>query len=87
MSSSSRPLADASAFVILGAAGGIGSRIAEALTADGATLVLAGRTLEKLTPLASTLGAEAHAVEASDFAAVESLVAEARPAMDASRGS
>ena len=66
------------AYVILGAAGGIGSRIAHALAADGATLVLAGRTLEPLTALASMLGAEAQVVEASDFAAVEALVAEAK---------
>jgi len=78
MPSSSRPLADAGAFIILGAAGGIGSRLAESLAADGATLVLAGRTLEKLTPLATALGAEGHQVEASDFAAVESFVVEAK---------
>lgn len=72
-----RDLSAAGAFVILGAAGGIGSAIARSLAADGARLVLAGRTLDKLTPLASELGAEALAVEAADFAAVEALVADA----------
>lgn len=72
-----RDLSSAGAFVILGAAGGIGSAIARALAADGARLVLAGRSLDKLTPLATELGAEAHGVEASDFAAVETLVATA----------
>jgi 3-oxoacyl-[acyl-carrier protein] reductase len=70
-------LSSAGAFVILGAAGGIGSTIARACAADGAHLVLAGRTLDKLTPLATQLGAEAQVVEASDFAAVEALVAAA----------
>jgi len=72
-----RDLSSAGAFVILGAAGGIGSAIARSLAADGARLVLAGRSLDKLTPLASELGAEAFGVEASDFAAVEALAATA----------
>lgn len=70
-------LADAGAFVIFGAAGGIGSAIARSLAADGAKLILAGRTLDRLAPLATELGASAHAVEASDFAAVEALVQQA----------
>jgi len=64
------------AYLILGAAGGIGSRIAHALAADGATLVLAGRSLERLTPLADALGAEAWTVDAADFAAVEALTSD-----------
>lgn len=71
----SRDLSASGAFVIIGAAGGIGSAVARTLAADGARLVLAGRTLDKLAPLAAALGAESHAVEASDFAAVEVLVA------------
>lgn len=77
---STRPLSSAGAFVILGAAGGIGSAIARSLAADGARLVLAGHRPEALDALAAGLrehGAEveAAAVEASDFAAVEALVA------------
>lgn len=72
------PLADTGAYVILGAAGGIGSAITHALAADGARLVLAGRTAERLAPLADALGAEAATVDAADFAAVEALVAGAR---------
>jgi NAD(P)-dependent dehydrogenase (short-subunit alcohol dehydrogenase family) len=76
----SRDLSAAGAFVILGAAGGIGSAIARALATDGARLVLAGRSAEKLDALAAELHAtaasvETATVEASDFAAVESLVA------------
>jgi 3-oxoacyl-[acyl-carrier protein] reductase len=79
---SNSDLSSAGAFVILGAAGGIGSAIARALAADNARLVLAGRRAEPLHALASELGAashavEAHVVEASDFAAVEALVKQA----------
>ena len=78
MTSSS--LRDTGAYVILGAAGGIGSAIARALANDGATLVLAGRSADRLAPLATSLGADAQAVavevvDAADFAAVEALVA------------
>jgi len=66
------------AFVILGAGGGIGSAIARALAADGASLILAGRSLDRLQPLASELNATAEQTEASDFAAVEALLAAAR---------
>lgn len=69
-----RDLSAAGAYVIIGAAGGIGSAIARSLAADGARLVLAGRRLEPLEALAAELGAEAQVVEASDFAAVEALV-------------
>jgi len=74
---SNSDLSAAGAFVILGAAGGIGSAIARSLAADNARLVLAGRSAEPLEALASELGTEAHVVEASDFAAVEALVKQA----------
>lgn len=75
-------LSASGAFIILGAAGGIGSAIARSLAADGAHLVLAGRSAEKLDALASELAAtpattEAATVDAADFAAVEALVTRA----------
>jgi NAD(P)-dependent dehydrogenase (short-subunit alcohol dehydrogenase family) len=71
-------LAEAGVFVILGATGGIGSAISRSLAADGARLVLASRSLERLQPLAEELRAAATPVEASDFAAVEALCTAAR---------
>jgi 3-oxoacyl-[acyl-carrier protein] reductase len=75
-----RDLSTSGAFVILGAAGGIGSAIARALAADNAKIVLAGRRQEPLDALAAELGATAHVVDASDFAAVEHLVQQAAAA-------
>lgn len=72
------PLADAGAFVILGGAGGIGSAIARALAADGARLMLASRSLDRLYPVADALGGTAHECDASSFAEVEALLTEAR---------
>lgn len=72
------PLDTAGAFVIIGASGGIGRGISAALAADGAKLVLAGRSLDKLYPLADELGGTAHDVDAADFAEVEALLTEAR---------
>lgn len=71
-------LETAGVFVIIGASGGIGRGIATALAADGAKLVLAGRSLDKLYPLADALGGTAHEVDASNFAEVEALLTEAR---------
>jgi 3-oxoacyl-[acyl-carrier protein] reductase len=62
------------AYVIIGAAGGIGSAVAWQLHAAGARLMLAGRTLEKLEPLAAALNARQHEVEATDFKAVEACL-------------
>lgn len=78
MTTSKHSLETAGAFLILGAAGGLGRSIAASLAADGARLVLAGRTLEKLQPVAESLGGSAHQVDAADFAAVEALFASAR---------
>ena len=70
----SQDLSSAGAYVILGATGGIGSAIARSLAADGARLVLAARDEARLATLADELNAEHRGVEASDFAAVETLL-------------
>lgn len=72
-----RELSSAGVYIVIGASGGIGSAIARNLASDGARLILAGRSLERLQPLADELGASAKVVEASDFAAVEALVTKA----------
>ncbi len=61
-------------FLIVGAAGGIGSALCRLLAAGGAQLVLAGRDLPRLTALAETIGGEAVTVDARDFAAVGAAV-------------
>lgn len=78
MSTQSKSLGSAGAFVILGASGGIGRAIAATLAADGAKLVLAARSLDRLYPIADALGGTAHDVDASNFAEVEALLTEAR---------
>ena len=60
--------------LILGGAGGIGSALARQLTADGARVVLAGRSSGPLEALAAELGAAAHPVEATSFEEVDALV-------------
>lgn len=70
--------------LVTGASGGIGRAIAEALHAQGATLVLSGTRRDALDALADSLGARAHALpcDLSDIAAVEALV----PAAEAAAG-
>jgi NAD(P)-dependent dehydrogenase (short-subunit alcohol dehydrogenase family) len=58
-------------YVIIGAAGGIGSALARLLHAQGARLFLAGRTPAKLAALGAELDAPTYTVDATDFAAVE----------------
>jgi 3-oxoacyl-[acyl-carrier protein] reductase len=59
--------------LVTGASGGIGSAIARALHAQGATVGLSGTRLEPLQALAADLGARAHvlACNLSDGEAVE----------------
>jgi 3-oxoacyl-[acyl-carrier protein] reductase len=65
-------------FVIIGAAGGIGSALARRLHRAGASLVLMGRTLEPLQKLAEELsGASARAVDATHPEELDAAVAEA----------
>jgi NAD(P)-dependent dehydrogenase (short-subunit alcohol dehydrogenase family) len=64
--------------VISGAGGGLGAEIARAFAREGATVVLAGRSLERLQRLAGELGgATAIAVDVRDAAAVAERIGEA----------
>jgi len=63
--------------LLTGATGGIGHAIARALRQRGAELVLTGRRTDVLEPLAAELGARALAVDLSQAAEVDRLVAEA----------
>ena len=62
--------------LIIGGAGGIGRALAATLHSRGWNLVLAGRTLVSLEPLAAEFSATVRALDASDFAAVDALFAE-----------
>ncbi len=68
--------------LVTGASGGIGRAIAEALHAQGATLVLSGTRREALDDLAAHLGERAHVVttDLSDTASVEALIPAAEAA-------
>lgn len=78
MSNTSQEEASRPVVVIIGAAGGIGSSVARRLHASGARLMLAGRTLVKLEPLASELAAQARELDATSFEAVERCLQEAQ---------
>ena len=66
-----------STVLLTGATGGIGHAIACELHGRGAKLILTGRRTDVLEPLAAELDARALAVDLSDSAEVERLVAEA----------
>jgi short-subunit dehydrogenase len=66
-----------SKILVTGATGGIGAALARALHAQGAELVLTGRRLDVLTPLATELGARAVAADLSQRSDVERLAADA----------
>ena len=66
-----------STVLLTGASGGIGHAIARELHGRGAKLILTGRRTDVLEPLAAELDARALAVDLSDSAEVERLVAEA----------
>ncbi len=66
-----------STVLLTGATGGLGQAIARALSAKGAALILTGRRTDVLEPLASELDARALAVDLSEPAEVDRLVAEA----------
>jgi len=64
----------APAYVILGAGGGIGSRLARRLAERGSRLLLAGRTEEKVRKIADDTGGTPRVVDARSFDEVESCV-------------
>jgi short-subunit dehydrogenase len=66
-----------STVLLTGATGGLGQAIARALSREGAQLILTGRRLEVLDPLASELGARAIAVDLSEPAELDRLLSEA----------
>ncbi len=63
--------------LITGATGGIGHAIARSLAGQGAELVLSGRRVDVLEPLADELGARAIAADLADPAAIDRLLDEA----------
>lgn len=66
-----------STVLLTGATGGLGHAIARALSAKGAQLILSGRRVDVLKPLASELDARALAVDLSEPAEVDRLLSEA----------
>ncbi len=64
-------------FVVLGAAGGIGSALSRLLVREGARILIAGRTAEKIACLGSELGAEMSILDATDTAQVDDCLADA----------
>lgn len=59
--------------LIIGAGGGIGSELCGRLAARGVEMILAGRTEERLAKVQSVHGGEICLLDATDFAAVESV--------------
>lgn len=66
-----------STVLLTGATGGLGQSIARALWHKGAQLILTGRRVDVLEPLAKELDARALAVDLNDAAAIDRLVSEA----------
>src|SRR5262245_5429682 len=62
--------------LVTGANGGIGSAIARALHAAGASLVVSGRRDEAVRPLAAALGADVLLMDLTDRSAVARCMAE-----------
>jgi 3-oxoacyl-[acyl-carrier protein] reductase len=69
--------------LVTGASGGIGRAVAQALHAQGATVVLSGTRMEALQAVQAELGDRAHvaAADLGDAAAVDALVPEAEKLM------
>src|SRR5919112_6830420 len=62
--------------VITGASSGIGAATAERLAAEGFTVVLGARRLDRLTELAERIGGRALPLDVTDDASVAAFVAE-----------
>ncbi len=65
--------------LLTGATGGLGHAIARRLHAEGASLVLTGRKVEVLAPLAAELGARSIVADLSAPDGIDQLLAEAGP--------
>jgi len=63
-------------FIVLGAAGGIGSVLCRRLARQGARLVLCGRTAESIALLAGELGAQGVSLDATQFEQVDAVFQE-----------
>ena len=63
--------------LVTGATGGIGQAIARAFAARGATLIVSGRRVDVLEPMATEVGGRAIACDLADREDLERLVAEA----------
>jgi NAD(P)-dependent dehydrogenase (short-subunit alcohol dehydrogenase family) len=63
--------------LIVGAGPGIGASVGRALVRAGLNVGLAARDIDRLTPLATEIGAKAYAVDAADPASVERVFAQA----------
>jgi short-subunit dehydrogenase len=68
---------DGATALLTGATGGIGQAIARALHRRGAKLILSGRRVDVLEPLAAELGARALAVDLASPAEIDRMVREA----------
>jgi len=62
------------AYVVFGATGGIGQALCRRLAARGARLMIAGRSQEKLQPLADELAAQTCALNAARFEEVDACI-------------
>jgi len=66
-------------YVIFGGTGGIGSHVVRRLAGDGAKVVVAARTRDRLDDLSAAVdGIETHRVDGTDIGAVDDFVAEIR---------
>jgi NAD(P)-dependent dehydrogenase (short-subunit alcohol dehydrogenase family) len=66
------------AYVVVGAGGGIGRVLCAGLAADGARVLGVGRDPERLGAVAAETGIRVHVQDATDSAAMERLLADAR---------